>query len=82
MNNQDRENHQHIAINWQAIHYIRGITLLVCYFAMKRVLLQWPKGYRQIMINSLQNKQTGSISRITCILLCNLIIIVMVLLIN
>ena len=82
MDNQDRENHQHIAINWQAIHCTRGITLLVCYFAMERVLLQWPKGYRQITINSLQKKQTGRISEITCILLCNLMIIAMVSLIN
>ena len=32
----------YIAINWQATHYTRRITLLVCYFAMKRVLLRWP----------------------------------------
>ena len=29
VDNQDRKNHQHIAINWQAIQYTRGVTLLV-----------------------------------------------------
>ena len=57
VDNQDRKNHQHIAINWQAIQYARGVTLLVYYFAMERVLLQWLKGYRQITINLLQKKQ-------------------------
>ena len=64
VDNQDRENHQH-SYSYQLAGYSlhQGNHFTCMLFYNGRVLLQWPKGYRQITINSLQKFKRKRLAR-------------------